>query len=168
MGVKLTFRDHGYNALQARAKKMARVVTLTVGIHEAEGQRTKIVPAQGLLAGIGKNAPNGVTVIDVANWMEFGTSKIPARSFIRAWADETQREDRKQIKSVMTAALAGGITEDQGLEILGLRFVGSIQERISKGIPPKLAQSTIDRKDSSVPLINTGQLRASVTFHVEK
>ena len=166
MPVKITTRDNGANALLARAKKMGQVVTLTVGIHESKGDQTKLVPAKGLLAGLGKNAPNGVRVIDVANWMEFGTSTVPARSFIRAWFDETQAADRKQIRKVMRAALDGELTQDQALEILGLRFVGSIQERISKGIPPPLAQSTIDRKGSSTPLIDTGQLRSSITHEV--
>jgi hypothetical protein len=41
-----------------------------------------------------------------------------------------------------------------------------VQMRISQGIPPALAQATVDRKKSSVPLVDTGQLRSAITWQV--
>lgn len=52
------------------------------------------------------------------------------------------------------------------LDRFGLWAVGEIQQRIADGIPPPNAQSTVDRKGSSTPLIETGQLRASIKHKV--
>jgi hypothetical protein len=49
---------------------------------------------------------------------------------------------------------------------LGLLFVGQIQERIKANIAPENADSTIERKGSSTPLINGGQLWQSVKHEV--
>ena len=56
----------------------------------------------------------------------------------------------------------------KALELIGLFVKGLIQGRMSAGIPPPLKASTIARKGSSKPLINTGQLRASIDYEVRE
>ena len=41
------------------------------------------------------------------------------------------------------------------------------EAKIASNIPPALAPETIERKGSSVALIDTGQLRSSITWQVE-
>jgi hypothetical protein len=156
---KLVLLDKGYDAFIKKTKAMAKPLSLTVGVHAGPGSAAKEVPEGA--------KPSPVTVLDVAQWMEFGTATIPARSFIRAWADENRAECQVQIAAAMRAVMRGSISQTQAMELLGLKFVGSIQARIANNIPPPLAQSTIDRKGSSVALIDTGQLRSAITSQVK-
>jgi hypothetical protein len=67
----------------------------------------------------------------------------------------------------MRTVIEGKRTSDQVLEILGQRAVGQIQERIASGIAPANAPSTVAKKGSSTPLIDTGVLRSSITYQVK-
>lgn len=146
-GIKDT--DNGYAALAERVFGIRKPV-LTVGVHAAEGA-----------LGDGQ-----ATVLDVGTWNEFGTRRIPPRSFIRAWYDAAEPKLRTQLATLMKGVIAGARTADQALEILGLKAVGEIQGRISAGIAPQNADSTVKQKGSSKPLIDTGTLRSSITHKV--
>lgn len=153
--------DRGLKALLARiagAKKAA----ITVGVHAAEGGATHLEGTASNTSGQG----GALSVAEIATIHEFGTGKIPQRSFIRAWADESKASNAQTLKAVAEGIVQGKFTLAQGLDRMGLRFVGEIQARIAKGIPPELAPETIARKGSSKPLINTGQLRSSIRHKV--
>lgn len=152
MATKVTDRDKGYRRLLKRLDKARRGAAVTVGIHGPEG---------------GAGHSGGLTVAEVATFHEFGTGSIPARSFVRGWADEKETENEEVIRAVAEGIVKGTFTTQQGLERIGTRFVASIQARIAGGIGPALAPSTVVAKGSSVPLIDTGQLRSSITFKVE-
>lgn len=125
------------------------------------------VGVQGQEASAGKTGPDGgagLTVAEVASFHEFGLG-VPRRSFIADYADETMDRQRERLR-VIARRVGRGAPLETELDRLGLRIVGEIQARISKNIPPKLADSTRDRKNSSVALINTGQLRSSITHRV--
>lgn len=111
---------------------------------------------------------DATTVLDVAIWNEFGTQDIPARSFIRAWVDADKPAIIRTLQGLLKKVIAKKLEEDQAMEQFGAWCVGRIQQRMARGIPPKNAPSTIRQKGSSVPLIDTGQLRSSVTYEVEK
>lgn len=89
---------------------------------------------------------------------------LPERSFIRATVDLKRREIQRQQRGSADAVLIGKISLRVGLELVGMLVKGLIQKRMSRGIPPPLTRATIERKKSSKPLINTGQLRASVDY----
>lgn len=125
---------------------------ITVGVHDTEGAATS----------------GGATIADIAAFNEFGTERIPARSFIRAWADESIAENKRILSAIARNVVTGKATAEQGLDQAGLRFVGEIQNRISNGVQPPNAPSTIARKGSSTPLIDTGQLRSSIRHRVVK
>lgn len=127
---------------------------IRVGVLQESGSKTK-------------DGSPSVTVLDVAFWNEFGTKTIPSRSFIRAWFTETEPQIREKLGGLMAKVLMGRLDKKTALDQLGVWMVGSIQARMSRGIPPPNAASTILRKGSSKPLIDTGQLRASITFKVE-
>lgn len=150
MSAKVSDVDHGYKALLARLTGHARAPRVSIGILEADG---------------GKPHPGGVTVADVAAWAEFGTETEPERSFLRAWFDEHEHEVRADIAKLMRG---GKRTPAEVLEIIGLRAVGQIQQRIASSIPPPNAPSTIARKGSSTPLVDTGLLRSSISSKVEE
>ncbi len=156
----VTSTDHGYDALRKRIFGFGKPQIAT-GILEAEG-------AQPKTAEPGEENAEPVTVIDVADWNEFGTDEIPARSFIRAWFDQAEPEMREDLRKLMRGVAAGTHTKEQVLELLGVKAVGGIQKRIADGIDPPNAPETIERKGSSKPLINTGQLRSSVSYAIRE
>jgi hypothetical protein len=108
---------------------------------------------------------SNATVADIAAFHEFGLG-VPQRSFLRGWADEDKDRIAKVMQNVLKVVTKGKMSAEQGLNQAGAIFVGWIQLRISNRIPPPLASSTIARKKSDVPLIDTGQLRSSITYRV--
>jgi hypothetical protein len=144
------------------AGKKARI---TVGIHGDEGASLKddaAFEADGALT-----PSSGLTVAEVATFHEFGTRTIPQRSFIRGWFDESVEKNRALILSQLKLVAAGKLGLEQALERVALKCEADVKRRIRNRIPPPLAPATVQRKGSSVPLIDTGQLRASVRGKAE-
>lgn len=140
--------DKGFKALLARIK--ASKLKITVGVHAEEGSATY---------------EGGATVAQVASYQEFGTDRIPARPFLSGWVDT----NKQLIQSTIAKAgekIVEGTDPRKALDAAAQFFAGQVQKGISAGIPPALKDSTIQRKKSSVPLIDTGQLRSSIRGHV--
>lgn len=93
---------------------------------------------------------------------------IPERSFLRGTVDEKATEIKRMAKRLAGAVVDGKYTVPKALETLGLYIQGLIRSRMSAGIPPPLKAATIRRKGSSKPLIDKGQLRASIDFQVRE
>ena len=120
----------------------------------------------GIMGDKGGAAKGALTVLDVATFHEFGMG-VPERSFIRGWYDAFHPTAQKQISAMLQAVVKGTRTKSQAMELLGVRWVGEIQKYIVAGTNfQPLARVTILRKGSSAPLIDTGQLKASVTYRV--
>lgn len=147
MGFHLRDTDHGWKARLKGLLALKAPAHIDVGILESAGTEE-----------------DGTSVLDVAFWQEFGTATIPERSFIRAWFDEAEPQLRQDFAALMRTVAAGKRTRAEVLELMGQRMVGQVQARISAGIPPENAPSTVARKHSSTPLIRTGVMRSSVTY----
>ena len=93
---------------------------------------------------------------------EFGTDSIPERSFIRSTFEENKNQIAALSAAEAKAIIEGRKTVETSLLQLGLYHVGQIQAKIHSNIPPPNTQETIDRKGSSVTLINTVQLVQSI------
>lgn len=150
LGVVKRDLDRGYRKLLVKltGKKPKK---LTVGVHASEG----------------KEDHGGPSLIQVATWNEYGTDTIPERSFIRAWFDENEAAAKQTLTRLLKQAAKGKITFQVAAERFGLWCVGQIQKRIAVGIEPSNAESTIQRKGSSKPLIDTGQLRSSIAYAID-
>lgn len=144
--------DHGYRKLVESVYGL-RAPKIDVGILAADG-------AAAYAGG------DGATVLEVAMWNEFGAGHVPERSFIRAWFDENEDACGRAVVAMMRAVLAGRYTSKQAVELLAQRFVAEIQRRMAQGIPPPNAPSTVAAKGSDKPLIDTGQLRSSISYLV--
>ncbi len=142
--------DHGANALTRRFAVNGAGLTVKVGM---------LAKAQELHEG------SELTVADVGTIHEFGLG-VPQRSFIRGWYDENQAENTRIVSILQKQVLRGEVTQQVALARFGLKCVGDIQRRIVDGIPPALAPSTIAKKGSSTPLVDTGQLKASISSEV--
>lgn len=86
--------------------------------------------------------------------------------FIRDYVDENKAMLERTLKALMVKVVDGKMSLEAALEMFGLIVQGGIQERITKGIAPPNAQSTIDKKGSSTPLIDKSQLLQSISFEV--
>ena len=120
----------------------------------------------GAEAGRGASGGDGpVTVADVARWAELGLGQ-PRRSWLLDWIEINRPALEARVSEEIQAIVSGGRTKTQALGRLGLWIQGQIQQRISDGIDPPNAESTVARKESSTPLIDTGQLRSSIAHRV--
>lgn len=107
---------------------------------------------------------NGIYVADVAKNNEFGTLEIPSRPFFR---NAIENNSKKWINF-----LAQDLVKSENAEIsynrLGEVARGDIVKSINQTNSPANSPLTIKAKGSSKPLVDTGFLRANVTFKVEK
>jgi phage gpG-like protein len=156
--------DHGWEAVKERIDALrGGGATVSIGVQGAQAAANH----QG----------THLTVAQLATVHEFGkvirqpnmnrTIVIPERSFLRATVDR-YREAIARRQVLLTQGYVLGKFELQGaMELLGQYVVGLVKQRIANGIAPPNAPSTIARKGSSKPLIDTGQLRNSITYKVE-
>lgn len=115
----------------------------------------------------GRQIQQAATLAEVAAAHEFGTATIPQRSFIRATVDLRAGEIRAMQEKLAGQVLSGAISPETALERLGIFTQGLIQARIAEGIAPELAPATVARKGSSKQLVDSGQLRSSITYQIE-
>lgn len=115
----------------------------------------------------------------IAMVQEFGSprQKIPERSFLRGTVTKYKGKYvkylQRSIERAMDAVLTGGAAAcrsvlDHSLELLGAQAVGDIQQRISSRDFVPNAPSTIAQKGSSTPLVDSGRLRQSIDWRVER
>jgi hypothetical protein len=120
--------------------------------------------------GDGAAAPNGgSTNAELAAIHEFGAPRanIPARPFIRPTFD-TRRDELVRLQTKLAKDLiAGKIDVTQAMGLLGAWGAGAIKAQVTRnGQFVPLAVATIRRKNSSKPLIDSGQMLASVSWVV--
>lgn len=93
---------------------------------------------------------------------------IPARPFFRAAIDTNRDKVRDFQDRLSMDVMVGALKPKQALESLGLFMEDKIKKSLTTGAWAPNAKSTRDRKGSSRPLIDTGQMRNSVTFTTHK
>jgi len=110
-----------------------------------------------------KAAASGLPVAQVAFWNEFGTSRTPARPFIRNMiASKSPRWG-----NVMGLNLrATGYNAQQTLGIMGELIKDQMVTSIRDFRDPGNAAQTIARKGFDKPLIDTGVMQRSVDYQV--
>ena len=106
----------------------------------------------------------GVSAIAMIN--ELGNARIPARSMLGATFDQNSAKYEDAMRKIGIGITLGRIVLRRGLDLLGVMIKGDVQRRIQSGVPPPNAPSTIKRKGSSRPLINTGQMLQSIDHEV--
>lgn len=117
----------------------------------------------GVLTGAGTHPnSNGATVAEIAVWNEFGTKRIKSRPFMRATLRLKKLEYRAIIRQLSKQLMNLKISEDQALAILGMAAESDVKETIRRLSRPANRKSTIRKKRSSNPLIDTGLLRQSI------
>lgn len=90
--------------------------------------------------------------------LEFGNQHIPSRPFLR----QTLAENQQKYTALFVEGINNGEDSAALLNKIALIAQGDVQENMVKGGWTPNAQSTIKRKKSSKPLIDTGKLRQSI------
>lgn len=164
----VTDKDNGYNELVAFFDALE---------DEPEGAGVYVGIRQG--KGAEHDADSDVTLAEYATENEFGTAKIPERSFLRSTMDEQAEKYQGMIAQAVTTTIdnARGSTSvvrgfvglggfRTALERLGVVAVGDVKRKIVTGPFTPNSPVTIARKGSSRPLIDTGRLRNSIESEV--
>lgn len=110
---------------------------------------------------------DGTDICDVAAWNELGTSNIPARPFLRRSVDDNEDKINSFLQS-KKSDLINGKSGEQILKEIGIFQKDLIQEKITSGDFEANAPSTVRKKGSSKPLIDTGRMRQSVNYVVKR
>ena len=136
------------DAVQQALREVMSDSFVLVGIHEDKSQRS---------GGEINNATLGAV-------HEFGTNNIPARP----WLNPGVASGNAEYLNIIERVLSDGEQLDVALERIGVVAVGKVQKYMRDLRTPPNAPSTIKRKGSSNPLIDTGVLRQSVTYKVTR
>jgi HK97 gp10 family phage protein len=132
--------------------------------------RLKLTAQAGIPAGA--TTTDGKSIPMYAAYNEFGTSRIPARPFMRTTASEHQNEWCE----TLAGALKGEILKDNAKGAMGLvgeQMKAHIQQTIQKGSFAPNAPRTVANKrakgkvEPDHPLIDTGQMIASIISEVK-
>lgn len=157
MSRAVTDRDLGYRALMRRLGEL-RDISVSVGVRG------------GQLAGgaVLVDGDDEDDIVEIAAVHEFGSrdGRIPERSFLRSTADENVRKYERLLERATERVVAGAVPEF-AFGLVGAVAVGDVQRKIAAGVPPPNAPSTMQRKGSSTPLVDTGRLRQSIDYLVE-
>lgn len=136
------------------------------------------IPQQDVLVGIPaektdrKEPDTEITNAAIGYISEYGApeANIPARK----WLEPGIRAAQNKVISYMKQAAQYGLVGDnagveRALHSAGMAAVNTTKARINAGIPPPLKASTIAGRLSrgrkgTIPLVDTGQFRNSVTY----
>lgn len=110
---------------------------------------------------------DGTDMCDVAAYNELGTDHIPARPFIRQSVDDNESKINSFLKEEVKD-FAQGKSAEQILKEIGIFQKDLMQDKITSGSFAPNAESTIKKKGSSKPLVDTGRMRQSVNYVIQK
>lgn len=110
---------------------------------------------------------DGTDICDVAAFNELGTDHIPARPFIRQSVDDNESKINSFLKEEVKD-FAQGKSAEQILKEIGIFQKDLMQDKITSGSFAPNAESTIKKKGSSKPLVDTGRMRQSVNYAIQK
>lgn len=122
-----------------------------------------------VLVGVPRNSgsyedgPNIATIAAVNN---FGSAdgRIPARPFLAPAIEKGAPEYRRLAELMLPRVMSGQMEMQTLLAQMGELAQGHVQAEIDSGEFAPNAESTIRRKDSDRPLIDTGALRQSIRY----
>lgn len=136
-------RDLGYRKVVGRLLGLGNL-GVTVGVHEDEGQ----------------------DLVTRAAVNEFGSDgHVPERSFLRATLDTNDRSYSELLADGVDRLLDGE-QPSAAFAPLSRTVVDDVQRKIDEGVPPANALSTVEAKGHGRTLIESGDLRESITARV--
>lgn len=124
---------------------------------------------------VGMFAKVGDKVLTKAIVNEFGTTragknndvKIPERSFIRSTYNRQYKKVGKRFDQIFVSISKGNYNIIPRLKLIGLEQETETKKTITDMRTPENAESTIAKKGSSHPLIDTGEMRSKISHEVK-
>jgi hypothetical protein len=181
---KLERKGDGIQAVKKRFKKPG---TVDVGIIDAGKHESGDLTVAGIgyvhEFGAEIEHPGGTPYIILeggkAQFVKKGTANvagitkphtiiIPERSFMRSTLKEKKKEIIALQKKLLVKIRKGETTVEDALGLIGDFTAAAISQKIVKLRSPANTAATIKRKGSSNPLIDTGQLKNSITYEVNR
>jgi len=142
--------DKAAAALRKAIEGFVTEKAVTIGIHEDETARN--------------DPDSGITNASLGAVHEFGSDavNIPARP----WLYPGVASGNVEYLKIIEQGLKDGDTLEEILQTIGVVAVSKAQQYITELKTPANAASTITRKGSSNPLIDTGVLRSSINMKI--
>lgn len=109
-----------------------------------------------------------VTLLDVAMWNELGTVNSPPRPFLRQSVDDNASKISAFCRSQLQKLAQGTTDAETILKQVGVMQKGLVQEKIGNGDFEPNAPSTVKKKGSDKPLIDTARMRQSVNYVIQR
>ena len=109
--------------------------------------------------------PDGTQVSAVAAFNEFGTKRIPERPFFRQAIGEMRNTLPDLLKEFLDPA--NPVIDERIGALVGEKAKSHIQDRITNLRQPENSPETIKAKKSDNPLIDTGEMRRSVSYRTK-
>ena len=109
---------------------------------------------------------DGTPVAAVAAWNEFGTKDIPERPFFRQAIAKMEDDMPKVIRAGINPQRM--VIDERLASRVGAWAAGEVQDGITNLREPPNSPRTVAAKGSDNPLIDTGLLRQSVSWEVER
>lgn len=153
--VKITDRDLGWNSIKQEIEKFGKMI-IKVGIVEGSGEID------------GVDIAYYAAVNEAGYKDETGKTVIPSRPFIRSWIDSNENQILAVMQSVFRRVLTGQLSAEEAMKLIGEFVQSGIKKNITQGSFEKNADSTIKKKGSSRPLIDTGTMRNAIRYRVVK
>lgn len=190
---KITDKDKGYARLFERIHRAASGVHVDVGILGADAAKIHRADLSGdekkertvlnknhkrgvffdkahqdRRDSLNKRAASSVTIGEIGEFHEFGLGHNPIRSWLRGYVDAYRSQIAEKVRRAARAVLLGQMNQEQAMDLLGFSIVGGIRKRIAQGIAPQVTAATQARKGptKTIPLINSGQFRSSISHKV--
>ena len=136
------------------------------GIIELQKRLAKVSASVGILNNK-KHTGTEQTTAQIGFIHEFGTSTTPERSFIRYTIQSKSKEIKGLGRKLYTQVLEGKISPKKGIDLLGSYTAGLIQKTFVNNDWKPNKPATSRRKGSTKPLIDTGQLRQSISWSTD-
>lgn len=152
-------KDLGLNRIIRTLNKDLDGVVIKVGV------QAKYKAVRRGKGGSIRNTDQPLAVIAAIH--EFGLGGMPQRSFLRSAFDENKPMINKMGDHIVNSAIKG-ISTETALGQLGNDVQGMVKKKIVDGPFVPNSPATIKRKKSSQPLIDTGHLRQSIRYVIEK
>ena len=154
MSVKFETKDLGKAKIERELKSAKKLVAL-VGI-PSDAKRHEDNPNIGLA--------------QIAYIMEKGSAvnNIPARPFMHQTRERNEKRVLGLSKKLLKNLSNGSTTAMDAIKKLGVTYEGAMKRIFIEGSFAPNALSTIRKKKSSRPLIDTSLLRQSIKFKVAK
>ena len=138
--------DRGWSRIKRELKRMGGI-SVEVGVHADAG-----------------TSDDGTPIALYAAANEYGTERIPERSFMRSTFDESRAEVKSLGVRLVRGVEDGKLSPERAAGFLGEHYVGLVKDKILSNIPPPNKPATVQRKGSSRTLVDNGFLLNSIRW----